>query len=201
MRAKMGLLESQPDDETLVHDLLSLLQGSRVDYTRFFRELGDFSTLTQASPLKGEGKGEGGRHSLRDWFLDPARFDGWAARYGERLRNEHSRDEERRQRMNRVNPKYVLRNYLAQTAIEKAQTKGFFRDRSAVDPRPGPVLRTPRDGIIRGAAAELGQAHHGELLVVTPVTSWSMPSAISRQLSTTQFQPAPWPHTRRHDAH
>ncbi len=125
MRAKMGLLESQPDDETLVQDLLSLLQGSRVDYTRFFRELGDFSTLTQPSPLKGEAKGEGGRHSLRDWFLDPARFDGWAARYGERLRDECSRDEERRQRMNGVNPKYVLRNYLAQTAIENAQKKDF----------------------------------------------------------------------------
>ena len=76
MRAKMGLLESRPDDETLVQELLSLLQGSRVDYTRFFRELGEFSTLTQPSPLKGEEKGEGGRHSLRDWFLDPARFDG-----------------------------------------------------------------------------------------------------------------------------
>ena len=56
MRAKMGLLESRADDEALVHDLLSLLQGSRADYTRFFRELGDFSTLTQPSPLKGEEK-------------------------------------------------------------------------------------------------------------------------------------------------
>ena len=184
MRAKMGLLESQPDDETLVQDLLSLLQGSRVDFTKFFRELGDFSALTQASPLKGEGKGEGGRHSLRDWFLDPAPFDGWAARYGERLRNEHSRDDERRQRMNRVNPKYVLRNYLAQTAIEKAQQKGLLRDRSAVDRRPGPVLRTPRDGIVRGVAAELGKAHHGELFVVTPVTSWPRPSALSNALPT-----------------
>ena len=94
MRAKMGLIESQADDEALVHDLLSLLQGSRVDYTRFFRELGDFSPLTQPSSLKG--KGEGSRHMLRDWFLDPARFDGWTARYGERLRDEDSRDEERR---------------------------------------------------------------------------------------------------------
>ncbi len=125
MRAKMGLIESWADDEALVHDLLSLLQGSRVDYTRFFRELGDFKALTQPSPLKGEGKGEGGRCSLRDWFLDPARFDGWAARYSERLRSEDSRDEERRLRMNRVNPKYILRNYLAQTAIEKAQKKDF----------------------------------------------------------------------------
>jgi hypothetical protein len=114
MRTKMGLIESQADDEALVHDLLSLLQGSRVDYARFFRELGVFrSDLSSA------------QQTLRDWFLDPARFDGWTARYDERLRNEHSRDEERRQRMNRVNPKYILRNYLAQAAIEKAQQKDY----------------------------------------------------------------------------
>ncbi|MDH4301525.1 MAG: protein adenylyltransferase SelO family protein, partial [Nitrospira sp.] len=53
------------------------------------------------------------------------RFDGWAVRYRDRLRNERSRDEERCDRMNRVNPQYVLRNYLAQTAIEKAQHKDF----------------------------------------------------------------------------
>ena len=35
------------------------------------------------------------------------------------------RDDDRLVRMNRVNPKYVLRNYLAQTAIEKAQQKDF----------------------------------------------------------------------------
>ena len=36
-----------------------------------------------------------------------------------------SRDDDRLVRMNRINPKYVLRNYLAQTAIEKAQQKDF----------------------------------------------------------------------------
>jgi uncharacterized protein YdiU (UPF0061 family) len=122
MRAKLGLQEEQAEDEALHQELLSLLQGSRVDYTRFFREMGEFSTLIPPSPLMGEGKGEG----LRDWFLDPARFDAWAARYGERLRSEGSRDEDRRLRMNRVNPKYILRNYLAQVAIEKAQQKDFF---------------------------------------------------------------------------
>ena len=114
MRAKMGLLESRADDEALVHDLLSLLQGSRVDYTRFFRELGAFRSDISSA-----------QQTLRDWFLDPARFDAWAARYTERLHSEESRDDKRRTRMNCVNPKYVLRNYLAQTAIEKAQQKDF----------------------------------------------------------------------------
>ena len=114
MRAKLGLQEERTGDEALIQELLSLLQGSRVDYTRFFRELGEFGS-----------EADGSRHPLRDWFLDPARFDVWAAQYAERLRSEGSRDEDRRQRMNRVNPKYVLRNYLAQMAIEKAQQKDF----------------------------------------------------------------------------
>ena len=53
------------------------------------------------------------------------RFDEWAMRYRDRLQSEQSRDEERQDAMNRVNPKYVLRNYLAQIAIEKAQQKDF----------------------------------------------------------------------------
>ncbi len=62
---------------------------------------------------------------LREHFLNTERFDEWAARYAERLRAEGSRDDERQRAMNRVNPKYVLRNYLAQVAIEKAQQRDF----------------------------------------------------------------------------
>jgi uncharacterized protein YdiU (UPF0061 family) len=62
---------------------------------------------------------------LRDFFLDRKSFDQWARRYKNRLREEGSQDEDRLLRMNRVNPKYVLRNYLAQTAIEKAQKRDY----------------------------------------------------------------------------
>ena len=62
---------------------------------------------------------------LRDFFLDREAIRGWAERYADRLRKEESRDDDRLMRMNRVNPKYVLRNYLAQQAIEKAQQKDY----------------------------------------------------------------------------
>ena len=62
---------------------------------------------------------------LREHFLNRERFDEWAARYRDRLQSEGSRDDDRQDAMNRVNPKYVLRNYLAQHAIEKAQQKDF----------------------------------------------------------------------------
>jgi uncharacterized protein YdiU (UPF0061 family) len=114
LRAKLGLCESRADDEALVHDLFSLLQGSRVDYTGFFRELGGFRIEVAST-----------QQALRDRFLDPGRFDGWAGRYVDRLRSEGRRDDERRSDMNFINPKFVLRNYLAQAAIEKAQQKDF----------------------------------------------------------------------------
>jgi serine/tyrosine/threonine adenylyltransferase len=113
-RAKFGLVEAQAEDDELIRDFMSLLQGSHADHTIVFRELSTFSLV-----------GDAKNATLGEHFLNRDRFDQWAIRYRDRLRGEGSRDDERRDRMNRVNPKYVLRNYLAQTAIEKAQHKDF----------------------------------------------------------------------------
>jgi len=109
MREKLGLREARPEDRALVSELLTLLHANHVDYTTFFRALSGFR---QASETKSD--------SLRDFFADRETFDGWAVKYHARLRAEDSRDAERTVRMDRVNPKYVLRNYLAQAAIERA---------------------------------------------------------------------------------
>jgi uncharacterized protein YdiU (UPF0061 family) len=108
MRAKLGLQLEQTEDVTLVGRLLNLMQQQSLDYTRFFRALCEVS---QAPP-----------HSdLRDGFVDRAAFDVWLTDYLARLRAEQSVDAERQMRMRQVNPKYVLRNYLAQQAIERAE--------------------------------------------------------------------------------
>ncbi len=114
MRAKFGLADAKGEDDELIRDFLGLLQGSHADYTIVFRELSTFSSAEGAA-----------NETLRDHFLNRDRFDEWAVRYRDRLRGEGSRDDERRDRMNRVNPKYVLRNYLVQVAIERAQQKDF----------------------------------------------------------------------------
>jgi len=114
MRAKLGLKEVRPEDDGLIREWLGLLEESRADYTIAFRDLGAFSST------------EGATNDLvRDHFMSREHFDEWAVRYRERLRAENSRDEDRRTQMNQANPKYVLRNYLAQIAIEKAQQKDF----------------------------------------------------------------------------
>ncbi len=114
MREKLGLQETHDGDASLAEDLLGLMAAGRVDYTIFFRALGGFRS--------GESKKN---EALRDFFVNRDGFDRWAARYAERLRAEGSRDEDRRPRMHRVNPKYVLRNHLAQVAIERARQKDY----------------------------------------------------------------------------
>jgi len=114
MRAKFGLMETKEEDVSLIQDLLALMQLHHVDYTSIFRALGLFQGGTDSL-----------NEPLRDFFLDRESFDRWARRYKDRLREEGSRDADRFARMNQVNPKYLLRNYLAQTAIEKAEKKDF----------------------------------------------------------------------------
>ena len=106
MTEKLGLEEYQPEDETLINQLMELLQSNNVDYTIFFRSLSHYSDANQ---------------SVRDQFIDREGFDQWAQNYSARLAKQSISDESRQQKMNAINPKYVLRNYMAQAAIEAAQ--------------------------------------------------------------------------------
>jgi uncharacterized protein YdiU (UPF0061 family) len=95
------------------------MDSSRVDYTNLFRGLGSVPQESPSVPTE-----------LRDQFLHREAFDDWTARYRERLRAEKSKDEERQSRMNQVNPKYILRNHLAQRAITQAVQQ---KDYSEID--------------------------------------------------------------------
>ncbi len=113
MHAKLGLVDRLPADQDLFVTLFALLQDGRIDYTAFFRRLG---SLDQPS--------RPGR-AVRDLFVDRARFDAWAVDYRSRLAQEHRHATERRVAMDAVNPKYVLRNHLAETAIVAAREGDF----------------------------------------------------------------------------
>jgi uncharacterized protein YdiU (UPF0061 family) len=118
MADKFGLT---PGGETapLIMDALHLLAQNRVDYAIFLRRLCDFDSGEQATNAP-----------LRDLFLDRAAFDAWAVRYAAALRQQGSNDAERSAGMRRVNPKYILRNHLAEVAIRRAAD---HRDYSEVD--------------------------------------------------------------------
>ncbi len=135
LRAKLGLREARAGDQELAERLLALMAAERRDYTTTWRRLAELGS-TQPAAVTAAGK-----DALRNQFIDREAFDRWTDDYGTRLRAEHSDDPTRRAAMNRINPKYVLRNHLAQNAIEYARD---HRDYSEID-RLLRVLQTPFD--------------------------------------------------------
>lgn len=108
MRAKLGLFTQSKQDNQLLTGLLSLMAQEGCDYTRTFRLLSEVEQQQAATPL-------------RDEFIDRAAFDCWYQQYRQRLQQEAVTDAQRQQSMKRANPKLILRNYLAQQAIEAAE--------------------------------------------------------------------------------
>ena len=108
MRDKLGLFTQQKGDNDLLDGLFALMIREGSDYTRTFRMLSVSEQHSAASPL-------------RDEFIDRVAFDSWFAGYRARLRDEPIDDAQRQQQMQSVNPALVLRNWLAQRAIEQAE--------------------------------------------------------------------------------
>lgn len=108
MRAKLGFSQSDSQDNDVLTGFLSLMIKEKRDYTRSFRLLSEVEMQSSHS-------------ALRDDFIDRAAFDSWYRRYRARLQQESIDDAERQQLMKAVNPHYILRNYLAQLAIDSAE--------------------------------------------------------------------------------
>jgi uncharacterized protein YdiU (UPF0061 family) len=122
MRQKLGLTVPMESDRNLIEQLDKTLQLTETDMTLFFRQL---AKVSKSTPIK---------ESIT--FLDPimdafyrpeellgsvlADWTSWLKSYLDRLNMENISDELRKKEMNLVNPKYVLRNYMAQLAIDEA---------------------------------------------------------------------------------
>ncbi len=113
---KLGLSECLDEDVALMEALHALMHEAEVDMTLFFRHLADVDL--DAPTIQ----------PLRAAFYDDekltrsnADLEGWLGRYAARARRDGLDAGARRACMNRVNPRYVLRNYLAQQAIDRAE--------------------------------------------------------------------------------
>lgn len=139
---KLGLQTSQVGDQELVDDLVELISATETDMTLFFRQLGELeaknSDLSDQALFDQLGDSFYAPDSLTRDFVDG--MLGWIYSYRRRLQSETLSDEERRQSMHKVNPKYVLRNYLAQLAIDKAEQMDFSLVNELLE-----VLRYPYD--------------------------------------------------------
>ena len=123
MKSKIGLISEDNGDAILIKDLEEVLQLSETDMTLFFRNLSNLSKNDALSGFK----------VISEAFYDPSEvsdssrqsWNQWFERYGLRLQKETLSDSERKERMNTVNPKYVLRNYMAQLAIDAADNGDY----------------------------------------------------------------------------
>ncbi|WHZ11698.1 MAG: UPF0061 protein YdiU [Burkholderiaceae bacterium] len=117
MRAKLGLPDEQPGDADLLESVLKLLAAERVDYTIFWRRLSRWVSdgAAAGTPVPVD--------PVRDLFLDRAGFDAWLLRYSERMAQ--TKYGLAADLMLKTNPKFVLRNHLAELAIRQAKLKDF----------------------------------------------------------------------------
>ncbi len=133
--AKLGLNECLDEDLDLMQALQELLATAEVDMTIFFRRLADVPLDAPSLDV------------LRDAFYDPDKvrlaepaFDAWLVRYAARVGRDGVDPVERRTRMHAASPRYVLRNYLAQQAIDRAEQGDEAAVMELLD-----VLRRPYD--------------------------------------------------------
>ncbi|MEN0050476.1 MAG: YdiU family protein, partial [Bacteroidota bacterium] len=126
MRQKLGLETEQAEDSQLIETLHKTLQLTETDMTIFFRNLSQLEKDTSSDEDKvfldlindafyQEKISEDIKTAWKDWF----------DLYLNRLQKETLSDEERRAEMNQINPKYVLRNYMAQLAIDAADNRDY----------------------------------------------------------------------------
>ena len=132
---KLGLAECRDGDVALMEALRGLLARAEVDMTLFFRGLMD---VDPASPDLAP---------VAEAFYDPAKreaeaatFAAWLAQLASRWADDPLGKDERRERMRLTNPRYVLRNYLAQQAIDRAHEGDLAGLHELLD-----VMRRPYD--------------------------------------------------------
>jgi serine/tyrosine/threonine adenylyltransferase len=136
--AKLGLLECREDDVALMRDLQGLLRSAEVDMTLFFRRIADVDpSAPTLEPLEEAFYDAEKREQAEGAMLQ------WLARHGERVLQDAQPAGQRRARMNAVNPLYVMRNYLAQEAIDRAERGDYAGVQELQDVMRQPYTEQP----------------------------------------------------------
>lgn len=128
-KARLGLQRDDAQDATLTKRLWLLFKQNRTDLTRFFSTLTDLSV----TELSVDRLAEFTQGSSQEWSA-------WLNDYGARVLKESASAPIRHQQMRSVNPRYQLRNYMAEEIIREA-TQGDYRTLNQLLP----VLRYPSD--------------------------------------------------------
>ncbi len=108
LRRKIGLPTEREGDAALGRDLLTAMSANGADFTLTFRRLSDAALGPENDP------------DVRTLFADPGAFDGWAARWRQRLGRQSADGPARRAAMRAVNPAFVPRNHRVEAVIRAA---------------------------------------------------------------------------------
>jgi len=111
MSRRLGLKPARQHTGVIL-GLLELMQSNQLDYHGFFRDLCAFDTSPDAK-----------NHALRDQCRQREQFDQWAAQWRHALTEDGISDADRRGIMLRHNPKYILRNHLAEEIIHEVRDR------------------------------------------------------------------------------
>lgn len=123
MKKKLGL-DAETDERILISELEKILQVSETDYTIFFRKLSLVNTHN--TPEEALKKISDAFYNVKEIQNDnKKRWISWFEQYITRIGKLDIPNKERVKQMNRVNPKYIFRNYMAQLAIDAAD-KGDY---------------------------------------------------------------------------
>ncbi|MGY0391633.1 protein adenylyltransferase SelO [Bizionia sp. KMM 8389] len=123
MREKLGLTIPDEQDKLLIQNLEDNLEASETDMTIFFRCLSNFNQDKSSKGLQVFAKAFYNSDALTGTVKE--NWINWFELYAARLSKEVSNPIDRKIAMDAVNPKYVLRNYMAQLAIETAEAGDY----------------------------------------------------------------------------
>nr|XP_054503332.1 protein adenylyltransferase SelO-like [Agelaius phoeniceus] len=119
-KTKLGLLGENENDNYLIAFLLKIMEDTKADFTMTFRELSEITADQLKAlhiPEEFWALQDLGKHKL---------FSEWVTMYLLRLNsNNGDSDAKRRTRMATVNPRYILRNWMAESAVQKANLNDF----------------------------------------------------------------------------
>ena len=107
-RRKLGLVHEHPEDAFLIQGLLDIMESEKLDYTNTFRNLSQ-ALINKITPE-----------------LDSDISKSWIVSFQERHAKEGLSVDKKLISMNQVNPKFILRNYMAQEAINAAENNDFY---------------------------------------------------------------------------
>lgn len=124
MRAKLGLYHDDPEDESLIMDLLQLMQQFRADYTNTFRAL----TLNQRDEMA---------------LFSSAHFDQWHDRWQTRLSQQEKSKDDIKTLMMRHNPVIIPRNHRVEEALIAAEKGDLSVMNKLLDVLSNPYDYTP----------------------------------------------------------